>query len=185
MGKNRAGFILKIAEKRTTFNWIFYLLVLILGKGRLCQILEGIPLIIAGAVVRIMASGTIRKNEVISSTGPYRMCRHPLYLGSLLISLGFVITSRSIPVLAYFLVFFPLAYVPTILVEERLLTRKFGDAYVLYRKQTPPFIPAIRKVDLRDFSWAQVRKNKEYTNWFVILVLLSAALIKANLILEK
>lgn len=185
MGKNRAGFILKIAEKRTTFNWIFYLLVLFLGKGGNRDLLAGIPLIIAGAVLRLLSSGTIKKNEILTDTGPYRMCRHPLYLGSLLVSLGFVIASRSIPVLAYFLVFFPMTYIPAMLNEERYLEDKFKDAYILYRKQTPAFIPRLRTTGLKNFSWAQVIKNGEQLNWYVIFFLLTAALIKSNFILQK
>lgn len=184
MGKNGTGLILKIAARRTTFNWIFFLLVLVLGKGNSYQILAGIPFITAGAFLRIMSSGTIKKNEVLTTTGTYRMCRHPLYLGSLLISVGFIIISHSIFVLFYFLVFFPATYIPTIFMEEQFLMEKFGNEYLLYKKQTSLFVPDIRKSNLQNFSWKQVKKNKEYINWAVILTLIIIALIKPCFILK-
>lgn len=185
MGKNRTGLVLKIAEKRTTFNWIFFLLVLLFGKGSKSWILTGLPFLIAGAGLRIMSSGTIKKNEILTDTGPYKMCRHPLYLGSLLISLGLVIISRSVPVLLYFLVFFPLTYIPAMIMEEKFLTEKFGDAHTIYKKLTPSFVPDIRKANLENFSWEQVKRNSEYVNWLVIIFLLASVLIKPYFILEK
>lgn len=52
-------------------------------------------------------------------------------------------------------------------------------------EQTRAFIPDISKLNLQNFSWEQVKKNKEYINWFVILFLLFSALIKSYLILNK
>lgn len=180
MGKNRTGVILKIAEKRTTFNWIFFLLVLVLGKGTPSMVLAGVPFIAAGLLLRVLSSGIIKKNEILTDTGPYGMCRHPLYLGSFLVSAGLVIVSNSVFVLIYFLVFFPLTYIPTMFSEERFLSEKFGDKYLLYRKQTPMIIPGIRKVNLKNFSWRRVNLNREYVNWMIVLFLLAAALIKSK-----
>jgi protein-S-isoprenylcysteine O-methyltransferase Ste14 len=186
MGRNRTGRILnKIAKKRTTFNGLFFMLILILGKGLLCYILAGIPFILAGIFLRIIAAGTIKKNQVLTNTGPYKICRHPLYLGSFLISTGFVIFSHNIFILLYFLIFFPLMYIPTILSEERFLTDKFGKSYLEYKKQTPLFVPKLRKLSLSDFSWVRVKTNKEYINWLIFLILILSVLIKSYLIFDN
>ena len=186
MGRNRTGLILnKIAKKRTTFNWVFFILILVLGDGILYYVLAGIPFILAGILLRTMAAGIIKKNQVLTNTGPYKICRHPLYLGSFFISTGFVILSHNLFILLYFLIFFPLAYIPTIFSEERFLTGKFGNAYLEYKKQTPLFIPKLRKLSLSDFSWARVKSNKEYINWLIFLILIVAVLIKPYLIFDN
>ncbi len=185
MGGNRTGIVLnRIAQKRTTFNWIFFILVLILGKGTLIYVLTGIPFILVGMVLRTLSSGTIKKNEILTDTGPYTMCRHPLYLGSFLISAGLVIISQSIFILTYFLIFFPITYIPTIFKEEKFLADKFGKAHLIYKKQTSLFVPDIRKFNLQNFSWKRVKENKEHINWLVILFLITVALIKSYSILK-
>ena len=45
----------------------------------------GAVLIIPGLVIRALASGHVRKNEALATSGPYAYTRNPLYLGSLLI----------------------------------------------------------------------------------------------------
>jgi protein-S-isoprenylcysteine O-methyltransferase Ste14 len=186
MGEYRTCHILtEIAKKRTTFNGLFFILILILGKGGLCYVLAGIPFILAGAFLRITAAGTIKKNEVLTDTGPYKICRHPLYLGSLLIAMGLVIISHNLFILLYFLIFFPITYIPTILMEERFLAERFGDTYITYKKKTPLFIPKLKKLNLSNFSWARVKNNKEYVNWLIVLILIITVLIKPYLILGK
>ncbi len=185
MGKNRAGFFVMLAGKRATFNWLFFIFVGIFGRGGYINVLTGMLFILAGAFIRILAAGTIKKNEVLTDTGPYRMCRNPLYLGSFLISSGLVIAADNIFILLYFLVFFPLAYIPAILGEEKFLTKKFGENYLLYKRKTPAFIPHIKKTDMENFSWKQVKENKEYINWLVISVLLIILLIEPYLVFNK
>lgn len=185
MGKNRAGFFVMLAGKRATFNWLFFIFVGIFGRGGYINVLTGMLFILAGAFMRTLAAGTIKKNEVLTDTGPYSMCRNPLYLGSFLISAGLVIAAKNTFILLYFLVFFPLAYIPAILTEEDFLAGKFGENYLLYKKKTPAFIPHIKKTDMENFSWKQVRENKEYINWLVILTLLLVLSIKPYLIFKK
>ena len=48
-------------------------------------------LMLAGLAVRSWASGTLRKGKGLTTWGPYRLCRHPLYLGTMLLITGFVL----------------------------------------------------------------------------------------------
>jgi protein-S-isoprenylcysteine O-methyltransferase Ste14 len=75
------------------------------------------------------------------TTGPYRLVRHPIYLGLILLALGQALAFSSwlagLIVLA--------GIVPTFAwragAEETLLSRTFGERYLLYRRQTKMIIP--------------------------------------------
>ncbi|MCM8760220.1 MAG: hypothetical protein NC832_00650 [Candidatus Omnitrophica bacterium] len=139
----------------------------------------GVPLILAGLFIRGIAAATIKKNISLTTTGPYQICRHPLYLGSFLLSLGLSVISHNFFVYLFFLFFFPLMYIPTILKEEIFLTERFGDRYINYKKRTPCFIPALKKIDRYESSWKQIKENREYINWLIILLLIAVLLIKS------
>ena len=51
--------------------------------------------IVPGLLIRALASGHVRKNEALATSGPYAYTRNPLYLGSLLMGVGFAIAARS------------------------------------------------------------------------------------------
>ena len=186
MGENRINnTFLKLSEKRTTFNLIFFVLVVALGKMTYLSFLIGIFFVLAGIFIRILASGTIKKNVVLTTAGPYGICRHPLYLGSFLLSLGLSIISWNLYVFIFFVIFYPFTYIPAIIKEEVFLTEKFGDAYLNYKKSVPCFIPSMKKIGRYEFSWEQLKENKEYINWIIILLIIMALLIKSVLCFNK
>ena len=75
------------------------------------------------------------------TTGPYRLVRHPIYLGLALLAMGEALAFGSWPALMIVLS----GVVPTIAwrarAEEKLLSRTFGERYAVYRKQTKMIIP--------------------------------------------
>jgi len=77
------------------------------------------------------------------TTGPYRLVRHPIYLGLAQLALGQALAFSSW--LALLVVFF--GVVPTFAwrarAEETVLGRTFGESYALYRKQTKMIIPYV------------------------------------------
>ena len=96
MGKNRISPIVKLAQKRTTFGWIYLILASILGNGEKWMIFAGFIISLSGEFFRTMSAGTIKKNEVLAINGLYSLNRHPLYFGSFLMSLGISIASNNI-----------------------------------------------------------------------------------------
>lgn len=181
MGKDRIKDVfLKMAEKRTTFNLLFFILVLILGRASYLSFFIGLPFIIIGIFIRIVAAGTIKKNVSLTITGPYRICRHPLYLGSFFLSLGLVIIAKNIFISFFFLIFFACTYIPAMLKEERFLIGKFEEDYLNYKKNVPCFIPSMRKINNYNFSWRQLKENKEYINWIIVSVTIAILLIKSH-----
>jgi len=77
------------------------------------------------------------------TTGPYRLARHPIYLGLILLSLGQALAFSSWLACLIVLV----GIVPTFAwrarAEETLLSRTFGERYALYRRQTKMIIPQL------------------------------------------
>jgi protein-S-isoprenylcysteine O-methyltransferase Ste14 len=75
------------------------------------------------------------------TTGPYRLVRHPIYLGLALVAMGEALAFSSWPAFLILLA----GIVPTFAwrarAEETLLSRTFGERYALYQKQTKMIIP--------------------------------------------
>jgi protein-S-isoprenylcysteine O-methyltransferase Ste14 len=76
---------------------------------------------------------------------PYNYCRNPMALGTILAGLGVCIFIGSISavVLVLALSVLLMAYIKSL--EEKEMELRFGDAYRVYRKQTPFIIPRFRK----------------------------------------
>lgn len=79
------------------------------------------------------------------TSGSYRLCRHPMFLGYNLAGLAVIFLTGS-P--AMILVSFPLMLiwqVPFLRKEEQILARRFSEEYARYRSTTPfliPFLPS-------------------------------------------
>ena len=93
----------------------------------------GAVVAIAGEAVRIWAAGHLEKGREVTMSGPYRLTRHPLYLGSTLIGIGLVVASANWWVTALVLGYLAVTLTAAIRTEEAHLTDKFGMAYPDYR----------------------------------------------------
>lgn len=170
----------KLSGIRVQSGWLFFILVAVTGK---IHGLLPLLLIISGEILRTLAAGTIKKNQALANSGIYRMVRHPLYLGSFLISTGFCLMCNNIILWIYFCFFFPACYIPAIILEEKFLQQKFKSEFQEYRKSVPAFFPLkLSRMNLRgNFSWTMVLKNGEHYNWIVLLVLIIVLELKTKL----
>lgn len=75
------------------------------------------------------------------TTGPYRLVRHPIYLGLVLLAMGQALAFSNWPALVFVLT----GVVPTLTwrarAEENLLSRAFGERWAIYRQRTKMMIP--------------------------------------------
>ncbi len=79
--------------------------------------------------------------ETMLADGPYRRTRNPLYLGTLLHTLGVtILMPPSGAVFAVVLLW--IFQVRLALAEEPFLAAQFGQAYLDYKKAVPRFLPA-------------------------------------------
>jgi protein-S-isoprenylcysteine O-methyltransferase Ste14 len=122
----------------------------------------GAPISIAGLLLRGWAAGHLAKNQSLAVSGPYAFTRNPLYLGTLLVALGLVVSSRQPALAVVFAAAFGLVYLPAIELEEQHLRKLFPE-YASYAERVPRLgirMPGER--DAEPFRLALYRKNQEY-----------------------
>ena len=137
---------------------------MLLARPNALSILLGLPLVVAGEVLRLWASGHIEKTRKLATGGPYALTRNPLYVGSVLLALGIAAASASswvvLAAAAYVLAFYP-----SVMREEASFLRQtFPEQYGLWARDVPLFFPRIGAAGPRDttFSWARVTANREW-----------------------
>jgi protein-S-isoprenylcysteine O-methyltransferase Ste14 len=131
-----------------------------------------------GLVVRAWAigyapAGTSGRNtrsqvaQTLTTTGPYSLLRHPLYLGNYLMWLGPALFVRSAWVTLLVTLAFWLYYERIMLAEEEFLRRRFGDAFESWAARTPAFVPNLAgwAPPALPFSWKNVLQ-REYSGLF-------------------
>ncbi len=175
-----------IFRNRITLSFAGAALFLYFALPSSTSVIAGIPFVLLGEIMRTWASGYIKKNEVLSQTGPYALTRNPLYVGNFLIGVGFsIMTSRALLFLL-FLTAFIFIYKVTIQNEEKFLSAKFGETFSRYKDRVPVFFP-IRLLSLRSaspedsgphFAWQLVMQHREYHTWIGIIAGLIIFLVK-------
>jgi protein-S-isoprenylcysteine O-methyltransferase Ste14 len=118
-----------------------------------------------GEALRLWAAGHLEKGREVTASGPYRFTRHPLYLGSTVIGVGFAIASASASAAIVVLGYLAITLTSAMRGEEAHLTEKFGAAYPDYREGRAP-------IGKRRFTLARAMTNREYRAvWGLALVL--------------
>ena len=142
----------------------------------------GAVLMVPGLLIRALASGHVRKNESLTMSGPYAYTRNPLYLGSLLIGLGFAVASRSWWVVGVLVAMFFAIYVPVIRGEEKFLREKFPE-FEEYARRVPRMFPRIGRSSERgdSFSFDLYRQHREYSAVLGALGMMAALVVKMML----
>jgi protein-S-isoprenylcysteine O-methyltransferase Ste14 len=149
---------------RVPLGFLFAAVFLYFAKPALVTILIGAVVSIFGLMIRAWASGHIRKNQNLAVSGPYAYTRNPLYLGSLLLGVGFTIASGVWWLAVIFILLFLGIYLPVMRVEAEDLTQLFGADYEEYKKAVPllfPRLTAWKKSD-ENFDFQLYLRYREY-----------------------
>jgi len=128
-------FLLKISDSwQNVFAWYFRIVVFI-------------PLLFIAGYFAQRAHKIVFQQErddlIVIKTDVFAMIRHPMYFGSILTYLGFVILSFSVIALIVFVIVV-IFYFYLCRYEEQILIEKFGDQYKNYMKKVPMLIPFIK-----------------------------------------
>jgi protein-S-isoprenylcysteine O-methyltransferase Ste14 len=138
----------------------------------------GLGLALAGAFVRLYASGFIVKNQELATDGAYRFVRHPLYTGNILLVVGFALAGSrwwGIPLALFFFWFY---YPTAIEYEDRKLRGLFGAAWEQWSARTPALMPRFGgevAATAADRRWSLAVSNTHGELVFVALALACAA----------
>lgn len=107
----------------------------------------GALLVLLGACLRSWGAGHLVKNDRLTTTGPYAHVQHPLYVGTLLVGMGFSIIVGgwvALGLLALLLPWFFGHYFPRKeRVEGARLEELYGADYKAYRDHVPALIPRL------------------------------------------
>jgi protein-S-isoprenylcysteine O-methyltransferase Ste14 len=144
-------------------------LVLILARPNKLSLIIGSIIVFAGEGFRIWASGHLMRNEEVTTSGPYAYLRDPLYLGRVLLLIGFCIMAWGYNWIILLLgsgVFF-FNYMPRKYHKEMArLENLFGEEYKAYASHTHSLLPRLRpypKAKKRqwrfDLFWKQNREQ--------------------------
>ena len=142
------------------------ILVLTAKRPTPLSIAFGLPPILLGEALRIWACGHLVKTKRLTTTGPYAHVKNPLYVGTILISVGFCVFARLWYVLAavvigYFGYYFPRKKK----IEGDRLRQIYGEAWERYDKAVPDLLPRLtpyRTGDTARFNGAMVFENSEH-----------------------
>lgn len=123
----------------------------------------GFVLMLCGLGLRSWAAGVLRKGKALTTTGPYSLCRHPLYLGTLLLLTGLLLIypglAIGVPTLGLVLA---ISWV-TLRREERRMAGKYGTAWQRYAARTGRLLPRRLACDSSgEWSLAQWVRSREY-----------------------
>src|SRR5271169_1094994 len=166
---------------RVPLGFVFAVVYFWLARPTWRFIALGALLIVPGLLIRALASGHVRKNEALATSGPYAYTRNPLYLGSLLIGVGFAVAARSWWVGVVLVVMFFAIYLPVIRGEEVFLRQKFPE-FEEYARQVPRMFPRIIPLsgaeEAGEFSFDLYLKHREYDALLGALAMVAALVVK-------
>ena len=133
-----------IAQRiRVPLGFAFAIFYVWLARPTWLSIVVGGVIAIPGIVLRALASGHVKKNQELTTTGPYAHVRNPLYVGSLIMAVGFAIAARSPWILLMMTAMFVAIYLPVIRHEEAYLRELFPN-FADYARNVPRLFPRWR-----------------------------------------
>jgi protein-S-isoprenylcysteine O-methyltransferase Ste14 len=140
-----AVLLLLICISRTGWDHRRYAVLLVL--------FHGLALLLIGFAVLLRAWASLfiagHKNSKLITLGPYALCRHPLYLASVLGALGAAMATMTLTIPAIVLLAALSLYPAIIRREEARLSHWYGPAFKAYCEQVPMVIPRWHPESLR------------------------------------
>jgi protein-S-isoprenylcysteine O-methyltransferase Ste14 len=115
----------------------------------------GVAITIVGELIRLWGVhhiGAISRTRSerlgpLVATGPFAVVRNPLYVGNILIWVGFAMAAQMLWLAPLILVLLGLEYHAIVRWEETLLESRLGDAYREYAARVPRWIPSFNRGD--------------------------------------
>jgi protein-S-isoprenylcysteine O-methyltransferase Ste14 len=152
----------KPVQEKLKLLGTFALLGVLLWKSQPTPIglAVGMALVAAGTLIRVWAAGHLTRDQKLTTSGPYQYTRNPLYLGRLLLLIGFAVMSglrhpMLIGVFVLALVIFFGYYMPR--KEQReggRLRDLFGPDYEEWKANVPSLFPRLTPYRMQPRAWS-------------------------------
>lgn len=129
--------------------------------------LVGVALVAAGEALRLWGVhhiGVISRTRSdrlgpLVDSGPFGLVRNPLYLGNILLWLGFTVSARLLWLAPVVVALLGIEYHLIVRWEERLLEARLGERYRQYARRVPRWVPRLAapggSPHASAFSWKQ------------------------------
>ena len=162
-----------------------------LGKPSAFSVTVGLPIAIAGELLRCWAvgySGVTTRGDAVEApklvtAGPYAYVRNPLYVGNFLTAAGFAIafTGKNSGLARLGLIAGALGsmigvYATIVPHEERFLREKFGEEFDRYCERVPPVVPQLEPMPDGAGEWRSDVIAKAESNTFATFGAMLASL---------
>ena len=131
----------KLARLRVPLGFAAFVAAFWLASPTPRSLLLGAGVALIGQALRVWAAGHIEKGREVTRSGPYRLMRHPLYVGSAIMGLGFAVAAASWATALLVAVYFLVTYVAAVRTEEATLDARFDGAYSAYRAGQGDHVP--------------------------------------------
>ena len=164
---------------RVPLGFVFAVFYLWRAKPTWVSLAIGAAIACLGILIRAIASGHVQKNRELTMTGPYAYVRNPLYLGSIIIAIGFAVAARDIWIAIAILLLFVFVYVPVIRSEEAFLRGHFKE-YDEYARRVPSLLPrtVLVRQTTKGFSRELYVSHREYNALLGAAAMLAALVVK-------
>ncbi len=117
------------------------------------KVLLGLGLVLGGLALRSWAAGTLHKRTELTTSGPYGLVRHPLYIGSFMMMVGFCELIDDAENIWFVLGPMLALYVYRALHEEKILAAAFPDQWNEFARLRSEILPApLAEEILRDLE---------------------------------
>lgn len=146
-----------LAKLRVPLGFLAGALVVYLAQPTSQSVALGAAIAVPGELLRIWAAGHLNRWREVARSGPYKLMRHPLYVGSSIMGAGLAVAAWSVPVAALVAAYLAITLTAAVRFEARELRQQFGADYQAYREGRGAPAAAVR-----GFSWQQVIANREY-----------------------
>src|ERR1051325_9999737 len=153
-----------IQRIRVPAGFLFAIVFLVFSRPAPLTLAIGSAVAVLGLGMRAWASGHIRKAETLAVSGPYAYTRNPLYVGSLLVAIGFTVAGGVWWLVLLSIVLFLGIYLPVMSIEANDMQRIFGSDYAEYRRHVPAFLPRLTPWHQSDerFDFGLYLQYREY-----------------------
>lgn len=145
----------RLARVRVPLGFTAGVMVLVLARPGWYSLAAGTIMAVAGEAIRIWAAGHLEKSREVTRSGPYRLFRHPLYVGSAAMGAGIAVAASTMIATGLIVLYLAVTLYAAVRTEEAFLRGRFGAEYDDYCQGRSDALD-------RPFSWARAWRNREY-----------------------